>query len=165
MFTDEFLQQVNKECDDQTVDKVREQASDERDQEIRFDGRNVFVADSLHVGHCVRSGAHAETAGSGGDDGGVIVAAHYVENDEARIESHQNQLAGQQDEHWHCKRGELPELQRDHGDSEEKGKADAAQGFDLDYMDRISAGVFAEVPDACRGDHRTDIDREGHAGF
>ena len=102
------------------TEEVRKQTAYQRDQQIRLDRRGILFAQGLHVGHGVGRRAHAKAADARCNDRSVIVAAHDVENHKVGEQENQQRLARQQDDERQCQRGQLPQLQRDHGNAQEQ---------------------------------------------
>lgn len=157
------LQDVNEEGDDQAVQEICKKASDDWNEQKCLDGHDVLVAEGLHVGHGVRCGAHSEAADAGNDNCGVVVFSEDAEGHDVGIEDHEDGLCKQQDDHRQGQRGELPDLQCDHGDSQKQGEGDSAQVVDLTHADLDLAGVFSDVADHGSSDHGADVDWEGHS--
>ena len=70
---------VDEKCDSKTVDKIVEQTAYNRHQNIRLDGRYIFITDCLHICHRVWCRAHTKTAHSGRKHSRIIVASHNIE--------------------------------------------------------------------------------------
>ena len=79
----EHRQHVQEHGDDDTVEEVDEQRTDQRHDEESLRSGTKLLGQSLHVGHGVGGSAHTEAAESGNHDGGLIVTAHDVEHHEA----------------------------------------------------------------------------------
>ena len=107
---------------------------------------------------CIRD-SHQTVAqaddGADGDD--------QDEHHQHHIQDHEQGLPGQQHDQRQGQLCQLPQLQGDHGHTQEQRKADAANVIDLAHIHGVAAAILTHIADDGRRDHGTDIDGEGHA--
>ena len=157
--------QVDEECDDDAVQEIGKQAAHDGHQNEGLNRGGKLLGHGLHIGHGVGGSTHAEATAAGSQDGGVIGTAHDVEHHEVGVGGHQDRLTGQQNDQRTGHLGQLPQLQGDHGDTQEQVQRDAADVLDFVHVDGELAGVLGQVTHNGGHDHGADVNGEVHAGL
>ena len=90
--------QTEEELDDDGVHDVDEEGPDQGYDKEGLEGVAILAGDGVHVGDGDGSGSHAEAAESGGDHGGIVVAAHDPEDDLVRKDGDDGNLNAEDQE-------------------------------------------------------------------
>ncbi|KAF5031329.1 hypothetical protein DSECCO2_628870 [anaerobic digester metagenome] len=101
---------------------------------------------------------------AGGQNGGVVVAAHELKGNKVREAIHHDHLRQHNDHQRQRQTGQLPEFQRHQRLRQEDGQEDVAQRLNFGKADLFGCTVFKEVAHAGCHEHRADISRYSQTG-